>query len=671
MNTDELERSVKGAFTEPSSTEEKYKIHMLCKNEGNDMNKCTNTPLAENDEEKKNLLTYKIDRDAEDKKQQRRREDEGDQYEKERTDKTMALIGEVLSGYEEIPREETNLEPLSGEKHGNLIPPMGYENKEESVELGTKKCENILDEIVATDSGNVERVNGLSKGDAIDGQIDLLSRPYPSNYSNDKQFCKEGDPGRERVKRNYRVARTIEKVKSILKHSDKYTYQSGSCEKEKMSNILKQLNKRDSNIFLECENCVDIEKKIEEEKMRLGKFPVEILKTIDVGSLVNKNNSPLPFIINGITETLEDILNIDKSKNKNKTRLVEIVQNVNILMQSYYNLILRCDSSLALTIGKIKKLYKTYREMNKSLRGSKGQNRKDTTKLAVFVEQNAQQLNCQDVTTEVVNTLGEKFPFEKNSTENCTSTMEKTNSIRVRIPLTNLFDCSDKYSMNSNPRICDEENTDTGIVLSNEVSAYTTNAGKHVDVPEVIDANGKNEEKGKVVKNMEKEDNSSKGVNWQECDKRSNATGNATGSIDGTAEEVAMSAVDANDAETITAPEMVSRDENILSHSFVKKENANFKNLYSIDSKSTAMSNNREEDSVGTEGGGKRKKKQRKEKRKKREMEKKKILNKLEKLNAFFLFTFHHKGDIINYLQKEINMCISEFDRTYQLYMSS
>ncbi|SBS81405.1 conserved Plasmodium protein, unknown function [Plasmodium ovale] len=671
MNTDELERSAKDSFGEPSSTEEKYKILILGKNEGNDMNMCTNTPLAENDEEKKNLLTHKLDRDVEDKKQQRRREDEGDQYEKERTNEAVALIGEMLLGYEGIPREETNCEPQCGEKHDDLIPPMRYENKEESVEWGTKKCVNILDQIVERNSGNVERVNGLSKGDPIDGQLDLLPRHHPSNYSNDKQLCKEGDQGRERVKRNYRVARTIEKVKSILKNSEKYTYQNGSCEKEKMSSILKQLNKRDSNIFLQCENCVDIEKKIEEEKMRIGKFPVEILKTIDVGSLVSKNNSPLPFIISGITETLEHILNVDKSKNKNKTRLVEIVQNVNILMQSYYNLIVRCDSILAFTIGKIKKLYKTYREVHKSLRGSKGQNGKDTTKkLGVFVAQNAQQLNYQDVTTEVVNTLGEKFPFEKNPTDNCISTMEKTNSIRVRIPLTNLSDCSDKYSKYSNPRTCDEENTDTGIVLSNEVKAYTTNSGKHIDVPEVIDANGKNKEKGKV-KNLEKEDNSSKGVNWQECDKRSNAIENTAGSIDGTVEEVTMAAVDANDTETINAPEMVSMDENVLSQSFVKKENANFKNLYSIDSKSTAMSNNKEEYSVATEGEEKRKKKQRKEKRKKREMEKKKILKKLEKLNAFFLFTFHHKGDIINYLQKEINMCISEFDRIYQLYMSS
>ncbi|ETW49060.1 hypothetical protein PFMALIP_02888 [Plasmodium falciparum MaliPS096_E11] len=95
----------------------------------------------------------------------------------------------------------------------------------------------------------------------------------------------------------------------------------------------------------------------------------------DSNNLNKYKGSSFALIIHEISDLLSLITTVDKSKNKNKIKLVNIGHKLNTLMRSHYERIYDCDNSLVSIINKIKKLYKCYRSMEeKYLKKTKKQN---------------------------------------------------------------------------------------------------------------------------------------------------------------------------------------------------------------------------------------------------------------------------------------------------------
>ncbi|GAW79899.1 hypothetical protein PGO_060430 [Plasmodium gonderi] len=475
---------------------------------------------------------------------------------------------------------------------------------------------------------------------------------------------------------------------------------------------------------------------------------------IDISTLFGNMNSSLPLILNGISETLEHIMAVDKTKNKNKNKLIQVVQNVHMLMRSYYNIVLKCDSKLSFIVQKIRKLYKAYKKLNKISRISNKMNiRVDHSlhHLSPHAHNGSLESPVVSSTTTATDTkigLCSDIPKRKNNTEDAIHKGEEN----THLPCNNIGSLANgegtgQKAFNIETALSNHENeiirygvnkrehcnyTSTDNFQSEKLQRFV--GATHSEVPsEVL---------GEAYNVMELEPQSKHSVensNHDGMDGGRDENGPHLGEPHLGEPHLGEPHLDESHLEESVKCDVILtpyQDGTIinddskrqmpsssnfrekedqhppvaykLSHSFVKSEDTcSYKNLTSIDSKSTALSNHKEdtgsfsittekkkhvdakkkkkkaqtdqaaEEAEAEEAGEaahneqkKKKTKERKKTKKKNEQNKTKILNELNKLNSLFFFTFNHKGDIINYLHKEINSCISEFDAAYQLYIS-
>ncbi|CRG99058.1 conserved Plasmodium protein, unknown function [Plasmodium relictum] len=465
-------------------------------------------------------------------------------------------------------------------------------------------------------------------------------------------------------KDNYNLIKTLSNTKSILMHNNKYIMNNLDSKMDGKGSLYENLNMDENCFFLKHDNVLDKGKHFRGEKILSHNFNENdfLVNYSDLYNLnINKNPSLL-FIINGISETIRNIMQVDKSNNKNKMKLIEIVENVNLLMQSYYNIIVKCDINLSFTIKKIRNLYKSYKEVDILLKNIKN------NKILCEKYEEAQR-------------------DDKNNTVNCSSTIDNNNSVEGKIFIN--YSCDNNIHSNN---IIQKENN-----LDNNVNIIEDNIIKYENI--VNNNNNNTIEKKREnfhVKIMENGTIKNKNINNIDntiITKKSNSN------IEN--KDFSMNILNDNkNLSTVLDEQLVKNEEknknentaqmcyilnpdknnitnasekcinnlnknseklqNDLNKNYINNNNG-FKNFLSIESKSTALSN-QEENSLQLKN-----KNEKIATRKK----KKKILKELEKLNSRFFFIFNHKGVIINYLLKEINECLIDFDKTYQLYISN
>ncbi|SCM02478.1 conserved Plasmodium protein, unknown function [Plasmodium chabaudi adami] len=384
-----------------------------------------------------------------------------------------------------------------------------------------------------------------------------------------------------------RKEKVIRNVENILKNSEKYIGTDNGTPNKK-NNIKINIDGLENSVKINNmkDNCMNINKN---------------------DNLVCSNNSSLPLIIYGISETIEKIITIDKSNDINKIKMIEIVQDLNILMKSYYNIIVKCDSSLTLTVNKINVLYKHYKHVENYI--YEELYKKGNSKiLEMFDEDKMKEIDIKHVNKKI-----------KNDDQQI-----------------NIFSSTMYSSDITNPSI--DSSIDNSINIEN----------KTLNPNNLKNANNLNDLMMETNK-IEQLDEDKNPINLENMDELSILN---------------------KDNKEIT-PQMINNVE--------KTDKCNdFKIFSSINSKSTTMSSYKDSDNadqIGTENAENKNNIQSKSKehnKLKRMVNKREhILNKLEKLNSLFFFIFNHKGNIINYLHKEINSCILEFDKTYKLYIPS
>ncbi|ETW30668.1 hypothetical protein PFFCH_01903 [Plasmodium falciparum FCH/4] len=158
--------------------------------------------------------------------------------------------------------------------------------------------------------------------------------------------------------KNYNALKTLKDSKRILLNCNKYIEDNNMY---KIEDNVQNNNVRKDNIDI----C---------NKINLPRVYDNIIQS-DSNNLNKYKGSSFALIIHEISDLLSLITTVDKSKNKNKIKLVNIGHKLNTLMRSHYERIYDCDNSLVSIINKIKKLYKCYRSMEeKYLKKTKKQN---------------------------------------------------------------------------------------------------------------------------------------------------------------------------------------------------------------------------------------------------------------------------------------------------------
>ncbi|SCL99040.1 conserved Plasmodium protein, unknown function [Plasmodium chabaudi chabaudi] len=419
-----------------------------------------------------------------------------------------------------------------------------------------------------------ENINDTNKYDILEPEKKIRKCANVEDNENENENCT-------------RTEKVIRNVENILKNSEKYIGTDNGTPNKK-NNIKINIDG--------LENSVKINN-MKENRMNINKND----------NLVCSNNSSLPLIIYGISETIEKIITIDKSNDINKIKMIEIVQDLNILMKSYYNIIVKCDSSLTLTVNKINVLYKHYKHVENYI--YEELYKKGNSKiLEMFDEDKIKDIDIRHANKKI-----------KNDDQQI-----------------NIFSSTMYSSDVTNPSI--DSSIDNSINIEN----------KTLNPNNLKNANNLNDlmmETNKIEQ-LEEDKNP---INLEHMD--------------------GLSILNKDNKEV--TPQMINNAE--------KADKCNdFKIFSSINSKSTTMSSYKDSDNadqIGTENAENKNNIQNKSKehnKLKRMVNKREhILNKLEKLNSLFFFIFNHKGNIINYLHKEINSCILEFDKTYKLYIPS
>ncbi|CAD2112095.1 conserved Plasmodium protein, unknown function [Plasmodium vinckei] len=383
-----------------------------------------------------------------------------------------------------------------------------------------------------------------------------------------------------------RKEKVIKNVENILKNSEKYIGTDNGTTNKK-NNIKLNIDGLKNSVEINNmkENCMNINKN---------------------DNLVCSNNSSLPLIIYGISETIEKIMTIDKSNDINKIKMIEIVQDLNILMKSYYNIIVKCDSSLTLTVNKINVLYKHYKHVENYI--YEELYKKGNSKILEMLDED----KIKEIDIKHVN---KKIKNDDQQINIFSSTM-------YSLDITNPSINSSIDNITLNPSNLKNANNLNDFMME-------TNKIEQLDEDKPI-----LEEKNPI--NLENMDDLS-----------------------------------------ILRKDTKEIDTQVINNNSEKADNCNDLKIFSsINSKSTTMSSYKDSDNadqMGTDNLENKNNIQNKSKENnklKRMINKREhILNKLEKLNSLFFFIFNHKGNIINYLHKEINSCILEFDKTYKLYI--
>ncbi|VTZ67377.1 conserved Plasmodium protein, unknown function [Plasmodium chabaudi chabaudi] len=419
-----------------------------------------------------------------------------------------------------------------------------------------------------------ENINDTNKYDILEPEKKIRKCANVEDNENENENCT-------------RTEKVIRNVENILKNSEKYIGTDNGTPNKK-NNIKINIDG--------LENSVKINN-MKENRMNINKND----------NLVCSNNSSLPLIIYGISETIEKIITIDKSNDINKIKMIEIVQDLNILMKSYYNIIVKCDSSLTLTVNKINVLYKNYKHVENYI--YEELYKKGNSKiLEMFDEDKMKDIDIRHANKKI-----------KNDDQQI-----------------NIFSSTMYSSDITNPSI--DSSIDNSINIEN----------KTLNPNNLKNANNLNDLMMETNK-IEQLDEDKNPINLEHMD--------------------GLSILNKDNKEV--TPQMINNAE--------KADKCNdFKIFSSINSKSTTMSSYKDSDNadqIGTENAENKNNIQNKSKehnKLKRMVNKREhILNKLEKLNSLFFFIFNHKGNIINYLHKEINSCILEFDKTYKLYIPS
>ncbi|VEV55159.1 conserved Plasmodium protein, unknown function [Plasmodium vinckei vinckei] len=383
-----------------------------------------------------------------------------------------------------------------------------------------------------------------------------------------------------------RKEKVIKNVENILKNSEKYIGTDNGTPNKK-HNIKLNIDGLKNNIKIN---------NMKENLMNINK----------TDNIVCSNNSSLPLIIYGISETIEKIMTIDKSNDINKIKMIEIVQDLNILMKSYYNIILKCDSSLTLTVNKINVLYNHYKNVEKYI--YEEVYKKGNSKILEMLDED----KIKEIDIKHVN---KKIKNDEQQINIFSSTMY---SLDINNPSINL---SIDNSINIENKTLNANNLTDLMIQTNKIEQLDED--KHVL-----------EEKNPV--NLENIDDLS-----------------------------------------ILKKDNKEIDTQMINNNSEQADKCNDLKIFSsINSKSTTMSSYKDSDNadqMGTDNLENKNNIQSKSKGynklKKMINKREHILNKLEKLNSLFFFIFNHKGNIINYLHKEINSCILEFDKAYKLYI--
>ncbi|CRG97210.1 conserved Plasmodium protein, unknown function [Plasmodium gallinaceum] len=544
----------------------------------------------------------------------------------------------------EIEKKKT-LKLKKDEKVENEI---GYPNEKMLIEHNETNRDNIynIQKLKSEDLDRQTKTNNICN----DKNENMLGQKQTKNLME----LEDNKVLKKTKRNNYSIIKTLNNTKSILMHNSKYILSNSNSKKDRKSNYFENLNINDNYFFLKYENGANKGKHLRREKMLQHNFNENdfVMNYDDLYNLNGNKNSSLLFIINGISETIRNIVDVDKSNNKNKLKLIEIVENVNLLMQSYYNIIVKCDMNLSFTIKKIRNLYKSYKEMDLFLK-----NIKNNT------------IPCEKY---------EEIQDKKKSLENCSSLLETKNSTEGKLFINYNYDniMQKENVLNSNINV-NENNIN---VYENIVSNNNNNTEEekkeihHTEIRKEESLENKNlnitdntipekninniiDNKDSLM-NMLNDDNKNVHITLDEQNNNNENTTQICHTLNSNRNDINI--INTSEKFSNNLSEKNEKLENYLKENYINNNNG-FKNFASIDSKSTALSN-QEENSLEI--------KNKNEKiiiRKK----KKKILKELEKLNSRFFFIFSHKGVIINYLLKEINECLLDFDKTYQLYISN
>ncbi|EDL43004.1 hypothetical protein PVX_001850 [Plasmodium vivax] len=490
----------------------------------------------------------------------------------------------------------------------------------------------------------------------------------------------EGCEGTAEPRADY-ATETIANAKEILRNSNQYVMREPKLEADELNGLEEILHSKDGEVASVVGGTIGggTLGGVETD----GHAPASEPNDANMTALLGKGNSSLPFILKGISETLNHILTEDKMKNRNKNKLIQVVQNAHMLLRSKYNLVLKCDSNLATIVKKIKRLYRLYRKLDVPA----GMSRRVPTSVGVV---------GTDVLPVGRIARGERQPVGGAPTQGNANTSASNNGgekeVRRNDPSSDASSVGCRRSWNVGGGEGNEE------ALQSTLQEKLLNGGPLQEAPLHEVAPPAMVTPNEALPHARHDTTTVEGFPQGDTKEDGNCDGK---------EDHPLGAKQ-------------------LSYSFVKgDEGRSYKNLTSIDSKSTAMSTHKEDtgSSVTTEGRGKKIKpqrgrtgggaakaanaasavsaadeaemhparnqhcghptstahyghparsptKERNKNKKKKEREKKRILHELSKLNALFFFTFNHKGDIINYLHREISSSISEFDAAYQLYVS-
>ncbi|KJP86486.1 hypothetical protein AK88_03862 [Plasmodium fragile] len=494
---------------------------------------------------------------------------------------------------------------------------------------------------------------------------------------------------------------TIANAKEILRHSDKCVMSESKLGAEELNDIAEILHSKDGEMASVGGRTLGRKATHGGGAAAVGHDPAGDTTNVDMTALFENSNSSLPFILKGISDTLDHILSVDKMKNNNKTQLIQVVQNAHMLLRSNYNLVLKCDSNLAIIVKKIKRLYRLYRRLDRPARMS--------TKVQKVVEEVTEVLPIGRNDMGEVPFTGDTHSAHGGSSIQGTYPHEQDGTRVVDKPIEEAPTKEDDHT-NGCVQGGDKEvhTNDLSNVASSVACGYGCNVGEanlHVNPPceELKPDGGKGNDKETLL---------TEGSHVETLLEAVVPPAITVGADQGLphAHRDETTVKDCPQGDTQADSNCVGKEEcplssKQLSYAFVKGEDGqSYKNLTSIDSKSTAMSNHKDDagSSITTEGRKtteERKKKKKKTQRelsggneaemhsahtghparnsrkernknKKKEREKKRILRELSRLNSLFFFTFNHKGDIINYLHREICSNISQFDAAYQLYMS-
>ncbi|CDU16638.1 conserved Plasmodium protein, unknown function [Plasmodium yoelii] len=454
--------------------------------------------------------------------------------------------------------------------------------------------EHVGSENVGSENGGVENVGsengGVKNGGVENGGVENVGS---ENDGVKNENCS--------YKRKENV---IKNVENILKNSEKYIgTDNGSLNK-------KNTIKLDDN---ELKNSVKINN-VKENSINKN------------DNNVYSNNSSLPIIIFGISETLEKIMKIDQSNDLNKIKMIAIVQDLNILMKSYYNIIIKCDSSLTLTVNKINVLYKYYKNVEKYIYEALYKKRNSKV-VEILDNKKVKEINTMDVSKQIKEV----------------DTMDVSKKIQNQDHQINIFNSTIYSSDITNPSV--NSNIDNYINIENK----TLN-------PNIL--KNENNLNNFMIEQLDEDNNTFDKKNELKIE-----------NID----RVSILSKEKTEKENKAINNIVEKTDELE-----KNKCNDLKIFSSINSKSTTMSNYKDNDNfdqIGIENIIIKDSVQNKfkgDKKLKRMINKREhILNKLEKLNSLFFFIFNHKGNIINYLHKKINSCILEFDKTYKLYIPS